>query len=172
MTSTPRFSLRVYCPMITASSSSGSTMNGIVNWTGRHGVSIVGWSGHDCVTISHSWPKNVTIRACPTNAYANAVCVIPGCCRRASTSASDTAVIPEQESMRTFTSATAHAPVTTRRPATCCVSTSMSCSVSTLSTLVSPDPRCCKTETRAHKVLLESPRHCCDAGAGSGTVTE
>ena len=77
-------------------------MNGIVNRTGPHGVSIVRWSGHDFVTISHSWPTDVTTRACPTNTCVNAVCIIHGSRRRAVTSSSDIAVIPDPESMRTL----------------------------------------------------------------------
>ena len=77
-------------------------MNGIVNRTGPHGVSIVRWSGYDCVTISHCGPNEVTTRACPTSAYVDAVCITPDCRHRASTSSSYIAVIPEQESMRTF----------------------------------------------------------------------
>ena len=63
------------------------------------------------------------------------------------------------------------APRTTRRPAACCISASKCGSVSTVSTLVSPDPSGCKTETRAYEVVLQSPSHCCDAGAGSCTGT-
>ena len=56
--------------MITTSPPPGSTINGMVNRTGPHGVSIVKWSGHDCVSISHSWPNDATTRACPTNVHA------------------------------------------------------------------------------------------------------
>ena len=100
MTSIPSFSLKVFCPIITTSPPPGSTMYGIVNRTGPHGVSIVGWSGHDYVRISHSWPNDVTTRACPTKASANAVFIIPRCRRRRSTNSSDVAVISELESMR------------------------------------------------------------------------
>ena len=85
MTSIARFSLKVFCPMITASPSPGSTINGLANRTGHHGVSIFRWSGHDCVMISRFWPNDAT-GASSTKACVNAVCIIPGCRRRASTS--------------------------------------------------------------------------------------
>ena len=60
MTSIPSFSLKVFCPITTTSPLPGSTMNGIVNRTIPHGVSIVRWSGHARVTILHCWPNDVT----------------------------------------------------------------------------------------------------------------
>ena len=73
-----------------------------------------------------------------------------------------------------FTSAAADAPGTARRPAKRCVNASKCGSVSTVSTLVSPDPSGCKTETRTYEIVLESPSHRCDAGAGicTGTVED
>ena len=164
----PSFSLGVYCPMITTSLPPGSTINSIVNRTGPHGVSILKLSGHDCASISHCWPNDVTTRACPTNACVNAVYVIPGCPCRASTSFSDIAVRPEPLSIRILASAAPEAPETARRPSTCYVRASKCGSVPTVSTLVPPLLPGCKTETRAYEIVLESPHDCCDAGAGNG----
>ena len=144
----------------------------MVNRTGPHGISIVKWGGHDCVSISRCWPNGVTTRACPTNACVNAVCVIPGCPCRALTSSSDISVIPEPESISTLASAAPEAPGAARRPATCCVRASKCGSVSTVSTLVSPLQPGCKTETRAYEMMLVSTHDCCDAGAGSCIGTE
>ena len=97
----------------------GSTINGMVNRTGPHGVSIVKWSGHDCVSISHSWPNDVTTRACPTNACVNAVCAIPGCPRRVCTSSSDIAAMLEPEFMSTLTSGPPHKVRSLPNPRSC-----------------------------------------------------
>ena len=171
MVSIPIFFLSIFCSIITTSPTPGSTINGMVNRSGPHGILTVMWSGHDCVSISHCWPDHGTTRACPTNACINAVFIIHGCPRRASTSSADIAVTPKPESMNTLTSAAAEAPGTVRR-AICCESSSRCNSVSTVSTLVSPHPPVCKSKTRAYEMVLESPRHCSDAGAGSYTGTK
>ena len=155
MTSIPSFSFKVFCLMITTSPPSGSTTNGILNRTGPHGVSMVRWSGHDCVTLSHSWTKDVTTRAFPTNASVNVVCIIPGCHRWACASSSDIVVIPEPESLRTFASATADALGTARPPTTCCGSTSKYGSACIVPTLAWPDPPGYKTETRECEMVLD-----------------
>ena len=148
MTSMPSSSLNVFCPVITTLPPPRSTINGMVNRTGPHGILIVKYGGHDCVSMSHSWPNDVTTRACPTNACVNAVCVIPGCPCRASISSAGIAVIPEPESMSTLISIAPATPGTAIRPVTCCVRASKCGSVSTVSTLVSPLPPGCKIETR------------------------
>ena len=86
-----------------------------------HSVLIVKLSGHDCVSISRSWPNDVTTRACSTNPCTNAVYVIRGCPRKASASSSDSAVMPEPETMSALTSPVAEAPGTARHPARCSV---------------------------------------------------
>ena len=78
MTSMTSFSLNIFSTMTTTSPPPGSTTYGIVNRTGPHGLSIVRWSGHDCVSITHSWPDDVTTRTCPTNARVNVAYVISG----------------------------------------------------------------------------------------------
>ena len=110
---------------------------------------------------------NGAVRRQTTIACVDAVWVISGCPCRASTRSSDIAVMPEPESISTLSSAAAEAPGTSRRPATCCVRASECRSVSTVSTLVSPLPHGCKTETRALEMELELPHDCRDAGAGS-----
>ena len=37
---------------------------------------------------------------------------------------------------------------------------------------IQADPPGCETETREYEMVLESPSHCCDAGAGSCTGTD
>ena len=146
MTPMSSFSLSVFSPMITTSPPSRSTINGMVNRTSPHGISIVKWSGHDCVSLIHYWPNDVTSRACPTNACVNAV---PGCPCRACISSSDITVMPDQESMSTLTSLAGEAPGTARHPARCCVRPSKYGWLSTEPTIVSPHSSTFTTETRA-----------------------
>ena len=40
--------------MVTSTPPAGNTINGMVKLTGTHSVSIVKWSGHDFMSISHS----------------------------------------------------------------------------------------------------------------------
>ena len=84
--------LSQFFPMMTTSPLPGSTINSMVNRTGPHGVSIVKWSGHNCVSISYSWPNDIITRACSTKACVNVVWVIPGCPCRVFTNSSDIAV--------------------------------------------------------------------------------
>ena len=168
----PSFPLSVFCPMTITSPAPGRTLNGIVDQTGPHGVSIVKWSGHDCVPMSHSWPNDVTTRGCPTNGCVNAVWVISGCPCGFSISSSNIAVMAEPESISTLTPAVAEAPGTVRRPETCCVRAFKCGSVSTVPTFVSPLPPGGKIETRANEIVMKSPHDSCDAGTGSCTGTE
>ena len=122
MTLMSSFSLGVFCPKITTSPPPESTVNLIINRTGLLGVSIVKWSGHDCVSTSHPWPNDVTTCTCPTNACVYAVFVIPGCPCRASTSSSCIDEIHEPESISTLVSAAPESPRNARHHATCCTS--------------------------------------------------
>ena len=173
MTWIQSLSYNVFCPMITTSPRPGSTIYGIVNRTGPHVVSIGKRSGHDGVSISHFWLNDITTRARPTNACVNAVCVIPACPCRASTSSSDITVIAEPEYTSTLTSAAAEAPGTARRSATSCVRASKCGSVPTESTLVSPlHPAVRPRHARTKWLWNQSPHDCCDTGAGSCIGTE
>lgn len=81
----------------TTSPPPGRTIRDGLNSYGPHGALIVTLSGHDCVSIPHTWTYDVTTRACHSKAFVNAVRIITSSLHAASIIPSDISVVMDPD---------------------------------------------------------------------------